>query len=77
MKTSECSRYSKTYRIYLFIRWREQYRVCLDFDGIVETVVNVSAYRDYENVMNELCKHYAASTVERFLYDNFVEHISF
>ncbi len=48
-----------------------------DFDGILETVVNVSAYREYENVMNELCKHYAASTVERFLYDNFVEHISF
>lgn len=48
-----------------------------DFDGILETVVNVSAYRDYENVVNELCKHYAASTVERFLYDNFVEHISF
>ena len=48
-----------------------------DFDGILETVVNVSAYREYENVMNELCKHYAASTVERFLYDNFVEHIGF
>ncbi|TNP10074.1 membrane dipeptidase [Bacillus cereus] len=48
-----------------------------DFDGILETVVNVSVYRDYENVMNELCKHYAASTVERFLYDNFVEHMSF
>lgn len=48
-----------------------------DFDGILETVVNVSAYREYENVINELCKHYAASTVERFLYDNFVEHISF
>ncbi len=48
-----------------------------DFDGILETVVNVSAYGEYENVINELCKHYAASTVERFLYDNFVEHISF
>ncbi|HGH7175307.1 TPA: dipeptidase [Bacillus wiedmannii] len=48
-----------------------------DFDGILETVVNVSAYGDYENVINELCKHYAASTIERFLYDNFVEHISF
>lgn len=48
-----------------------------DFDGIVDTVVNVSAYGDYENVMNELYKYYAASTVERFLYDNFVEHMSF
>ncbi|MCU5376899.1 dipeptidase [Bacillus cereus] len=48
-----------------------------DFDGILETVVNVSVYGEYENVINELCKHYAASTVERFLYGNFVEHISF
>lgn len=48
-----------------------------DFDGIVDTVVNVSAYGDYENVMNELYKYYAASTVERFLYDNFVDHMSF
>lgn len=48
-----------------------------DFDGIVDTVVNVSAYGDYENVMNELYKYYAASTVERFLYGNFVEHMSF
>ncbi|GAB6514845.1 dipeptidase [Bacillus cereus] len=48
-----------------------------DFDGIVDTVVNVYAYGDYENVMNELYKYYAASTVERFLYDNFVEHMSF
>lgn len=48
-----------------------------DFDGILETVVNVTAYREYENVVNELYKHYDTSTVERFLYDNFVERISF
>ncbi|KAA0763117.1 dipeptidase [Bacillus sp. SH5-2] len=48
-----------------------------DFDGILETVVDLTAYREYENVVNELYKHYDASTVERFLYDNFVERISF
>ncbi|PFW58060.1 membrane dipeptidase [Bacillus cereus] len=48
-----------------------------DFDGILETVVDLTAYREYENVVNELYKHYDASMVERFLYDNFVEHISF
>ncbi|HHT7187081.1 TPA: dipeptidase [Bacillus cereus] len=48
-----------------------------DFDGILETVINVAAYRDYENVVNELYKHYNASTVKNFLYDNFVEHMSF
>ncbi|WP_141558007.1 dipeptidase [Bacillus cereus] len=48
-----------------------------DFDGILETVVNVTAYREYENVVNELYKHYDTSTVERFLYDDFVERISF
>ncbi|HDX9609069.1 dipeptidase [Bacillus toyonensis] len=48
-----------------------------DFDGISETVVNVAAYRDYENVVNELYKHYNASTVKRFLYDNFIKCISF
>ncbi|MGE6538128.1 dipeptidase [Bacillus luti] len=48
-----------------------------DFDGILETVIDLTVYRDYENVVNELYKHYDVSTVERFLYDNFVEHISF
>ncbi|MEI5890031.1 membrane dipeptidase [Bacillus cereus] len=48
-----------------------------DFDGILETVVDLTAYREYENVVNELYKHYDASMVERFLYDNFIEHVSF
>ena len=66
MKTSEYNRYNKTYRIYLFVRGENNIGFGSDFDGILETVVNVSAYGDYENVVNELCKHYAASTVERF-----------
>ncbi|WP_002146132.1 dipeptidase [Bacillus cereus] len=48
-----------------------------DFDGILETVVGVEAYRDYENIINQLCKKYSESTVERFLYKNFVDRITF
>ncbi|MBJ8053197.1 dipeptidase [Bacillus cereus] len=48
-----------------------------DFDGILETVVGVEAYRDYENIINQLCKKYSESTVERFLYKNFVDCITF
>ncbi len=61
----------------MFIRWKYNIGFGSDFDGILETVVNVSVYRDYENVMNELCKHYATSTVERFLYDNFCRTYEF
>lgn len=48
-----------------------------DFDGILETVVGVEAYRDYENIINQLCKKYSESTVERFLYENFIDRITF
>ncbi|MFJ8352914.1 dipeptidase [Bacillus paramycoides] len=48
-----------------------------DFDGIIETVVGVEAYRDYENIINQLCKKYSESIVERFLYKNFIDRITF
>ncbi|MGE7938029.1 dipeptidase [Bacillus paramycoides] len=48
-----------------------------DFDGIIETVVGVEAYRDYENIINQLCKKYSESIVERFLYKNFIDCITF
>ncbi len=48
-----------------------------DFDGIIETVVSVEAYRDYENIINQLCKKYSESIVERFLYKNFIDRITF
>ncbi|QWU46333.1 MULTISPECIES: dipeptidase [Bacillus] len=48
-----------------------------DFDGVLETVVGVEAYRDYESIINQLCKKYSESTVERFLYKNFVDCITF
>ncbi len=48
-----------------------------DFDGILETVVGVEAYRDYENIINQLCKKYSESMVEHFLYKNFIDCITF
>lgn len=48
-----------------------------DFDGILETVVGVEAYRDYENIINQLCKKYSESMVEHFLYKNFIDRITF
>ncbi|MCW9130972.1 dipeptidase [Bacillus paramycoides] len=48
-----------------------------DFDGIIETVAGVEAYRDYENIINQLCKKYSESIVERFLYKNFIDRITF
>ena len=48
-----------------------------DFDGITEMVVGVEAYRRYEYVINELSKRYSEINVQSFLYDNFINHISF
>ncbi|EMA6344394.1 dipeptidase [Bacillus cytotoxicus] len=48
-----------------------------DFDGITNMVVGIEAYRSYEQVINELCKRYSETDVERFLYENFVDRISF
>ncbi|WP_028399057.1 dipeptidase [Ectobacillus panaciterrae] len=48
-----------------------------DFDGITETIVNLECYTHYENLINELQKHYKEEQVRKFLYSNFAEHISF
>jgi membrane dipeptidase len=48
-----------------------------DFDGILETVVGVETYKDYENIINQLCKKYSESMVEHFLYKNFIDRITF
>ncbi|EJQ48472.1 dipeptidase [Bacillus hominis] len=48
-----------------------------DFDGILETVIGVETYRDYENIINQLCKKYSESMVEHFLYKNFIDRITF
>ncbi|MBA2876570.1 dipeptidase [Thermaerobacillus caldiproteolyticus] len=46
-----------------------------DFDGIEETVAGLENVRCYENLVNELQKHYSETEVERFLFWNFYEHL--
>ncbi|MDM5189483.1 dipeptidase [Bacillus sp. DX4.1] len=48
-----------------------------DFDGISEMVVGVKTYNHYEYIINELSKRYSETHVQRFLYDNFVNHMPF
>ncbi|RFU67847.1 dipeptidase [Bacillus sp. V59.32b] len=42
-----------------------------DFDGIDQTVHNLSSYRDYQNLINEMHKHYPADFIKGILFDNF------
>lgn len=46
-----------------------------DFDGISETVYGLSRFNDYHALINELQKHYSENQVQRFLYNNFIEHL--
>ncbi|MFD3445542.1 dipeptidase [Microbacteriaceae bacterium 4G12] len=48
-----------------------------DFDGIVQTVVGLGRFEQYENLVNELLKRYKEEQVMDFLYRNFVNHIPF
>lgn len=44
-----------------------------DFDGIDDTVHNLSSYRDYQNLANELVKRYPGEFIKGILFDNFAE----
>ena len=46
-----------------------------DFDGITETVIGLSSYKNYEDLINLLLKYYKEEQVKRFLFSNFVEHL--
>ncbi len=46
-----------------------------DFDGITEKVVGLNDSGEYQNLVNELLKHYSASQVQRFLSLNFQQLI--
>ncbi|WP_129726730.1 dipeptidase [Ectobacillus funiculus] len=48
-----------------------------DFDGITETVHNLGRYAEYENLKNELVKHYTEEQVHSFLYGNFMRGVTF
>jgi len=45
-----------------------------DFDGIDETVIGLSTYRQYNDLCNELVKRYSADFVKGLLFTNFVNH---
>ncbi|WP_044893695.1 dipeptidase [Bacillus alveayuensis] len=46
-----------------------------DFDGIDETVVGLENFKCYENLINELQKHYSETDVQYFLFDNFYKRL--
>jgi membrane dipeptidase len=47
-----------------------------DFDGIEETPTGLSAYREYENLVNEVLKRYPEEQAVRFFYQNFAEYFT-
>ncbi|PGT86744.1 MULTISPECIES: dipeptidase [Bacillaceae] len=48
-----------------------------DFDGIDQTIVGLENYLCYEPFINELQRNYPESLVEKFIYQNFINHISY
>ncbi|MED4270222.1 dipeptidase [Geobacillus stearothermophilus] len=46
-----------------------------DFDGITETVSGLETVKQYDQLVNELYKHYSAEQVSRFLFGNFYAHL--
>jgi membrane dipeptidase len=46
-----------------------------DFDGISSTIQGLEHFGCYNNLLNELHKHYSTELIERFCYKNFVEHL--
>lgn len=45
-----------------------------DFDGIEQTVDQLSSFCDYHNLVNELIKHYSADFVKGILFTNFANN---
>ncbi|MED4463086.1 dipeptidase [Metabacillus fastidiosus] len=48
-----------------------------DFDGIDETIIGLENYRSYVDLIDALQKRYVEEIVEKIIYKNFVQHISF
>ncbi|MFJ7747735.1 dipeptidase [Peribacillus sp. NPDC097295] len=45
-----------------------------DFDGIEEMVDNLTSYRNYQNLINELGRLYSTEFVNGILYENFIRN---
>jgi len=48
-----------------------------DFDGIDETIIGLENYSCYDHLINQLLTHYSHSLVQKLLFQNFNDHISF
>ncbi|KAA0547864.1 membrane dipeptidase [Bacillus sp. BGMRC 2118] len=46
-----------------------------DFDGISSTVVGLEDFSKYDTLIEELSKHYSNGQVEKFIYQNFMNHL--
>ncbi|MFD1735894.1 dipeptidase [Bacillus salitolerans] len=46
-----------------------------DFDGISKTVIGLENFACYNNLVEELLKHYSHEQVEGFCYQNFLNHL--
>lgn len=46
-----------------------------DFDGIDNTVKGLEFYSKYEKLISELFKYYSSNLVEKFLFQNFYNHL--
>ncbi len=46
-----------------------------DFDGITQTVKGLENYNGYESLINTLLKYYKENQVNRFLYENYLNHL--
>lgn len=45
-----------------------------DFDGIEQMVDKLNSFRDYQNLIDELNRHYSTEFVKGILFENFISH---
>jgi membrane dipeptidase len=48
-----------------------------DFDGIDETITGLADYSCYYDFVNQLINYYPQKIVNKFVYQNFIDHISY
>lgn len=48
-----------------------------DFDGIDETIPGLNEYSCYYDFVNQLLNYYPQKVVEKFVYQNFIDHLSY
>jgi membrane dipeptidase len=48
-----------------------------DFDGIDETISGLNEYSCYYDFVNQLLNYYPQKVVNKFIYQNFIDHLSY